>query len=59
VSAPGRLPLKVDGSISVRFKVLAGSGKAQVSAENVVGLDATGANVAMLPPPPVEIAITQ
>jgi len=59
VSAPGRLPLKVDGSISVRFKVLAGSGKAQISADNVVGLDATGANVAMLPPPPVEISITQ
>ena len=59
VSVPGRLPLKVDGSISVRFKVLGTTGRAQVRAENVVGLDATGANIAMLPPPPVDIAITQ
>jgi general secretion pathway protein D len=58
VSAPGRLPLKVDGSASVRFKVLAQQGQAQLRAEQVVGLDASGAPLPMLAPAPVDITIT-
>jgi hypothetical protein len=59
VSEPGRLPLKVDGSVSVRFKVLGQQGaRAQVRAENVVGVDGNGASTPMLPPGPVDIAIT-
>jgi len=58
VSAPGRLPLKVDGTASVRFKVLAPQGRAQVRAENLVGVDPGGATVPMMPPAPVDITIT-
>ncbi len=58
VSAPGRLPLKVDGSASVRFKVVAQQGRAQLRAEQVVGLDAAGASLPMLAPAPVDITIT-
>jgi general secretion pathway protein D len=58
VSAPGRLPLKVDGTASVRFKVLAPQGRAQVRAENLTGVDPSGANVPMTAPPPVDITIT-
>ncbi len=58
VSAPGRLPLKVEGSASVRFKVLAQRGQAQLRAEQVVGLDASGGSLPMLAPAPVEITIT-
>jgi general secretion pathway protein D len=58
VSAPGRLPLKVDGTASVRFKVVAQQGRAQVRAEQVIGLDASGGNVPMVAPAPVDITIT-
>ena len=58
VSAPGRLPLKVDGSASVRFKVVGHQGQAQLRAEQVVGLDASGAPLPMLAPAPVDITIT-
>ena len=58
VSAPGRLPLKVDGSASVRFKVVTQQGRAQLRAEQVVGLDAAGATLPMLAPAPVDITIT-
>jgi general secretion pathway protein D len=58
VSAPGRLPLKVDGSASVRFKAVAQQGRAQLRAEQVVGLDAAGAILPMLAPAPVDITIT-
>jgi hypothetical protein len=58
VSAPGRLPLKVDGTASVRFKVVAQQGQAQLRAEQVVGLDAAGGNLPMLPPAPIDITIT-
>jgi general secretion pathway protein D len=58
VSAPGRLPLKVDGSASVRFKVVAQQGQAQLRAEQVVGLDASGGSLPMLAPAPVDITIT-
>jgi general secretion pathway protein D len=58
VSAPGRLPLKVDGTASVRFKVVARQGRAQLRVEQVVGLDAAGGSLPMLPPAPVDITIT-
>jgi general secretion pathway protein D len=58
VSAPGRLPLKVDGTASVRFKVVAQPGRAQLRVEQVVGLDAAGGSLPMLPPAPVDITIT-
>jgi general secretion pathway protein D len=58
VSAPGRLPLKVDGSASVRFKAVAQQGRAQLRAEQVVGLDAAGASLPMLAPAPIDITIT-
>jgi len=58
VSAPGRLPLKVDGSASIRFKVVAQQGQAQLRAEQVVGLDASGAPLPMLAPAPIDITIT-
>jgi general secretion pathway protein D len=57
-SAPGRLPVKVEGATSVRFKVVATQGTVQVRAENVVGVDAAGANVPIQPPVPVDIAVT-
>ncbi len=58
VSAPGRLPLKVDGTASVRFKVVAQQGRVQVRAENLIGVDQAGASVPMLSPAPVDITIT-
>ncbi len=58
VSAPGRLPLKVEGSASVRFKAVAQQGRAQLRAEQVVGLDAAGASLPMLAPAPIDITIT-
>jgi hypothetical protein len=58
VSAPGRLPLKVDGSASVRFKAVAQQGRAQLRAEQVVGLDAAGVSLPMLAPAPIDITIT-
>jgi general secretion pathway protein D len=57
-SAPGRVPVKVEGAASVRFKVVAPPGTVQVRAENVVGVDAAGGNVPMQPPAPVDITVT-
>jgi len=57
-SAPGRVPVKVEGAASVRFKVVAPPGTIQVRAENVVGVDAGGGNVPMQPPAPVDITVT-
>jgi len=56
-SAPGRVPVKVEGAASVRFKVVAPPGTVQVRAENVVGVDAAGGNVPMQPPAPVDITV--
>ena len=58
VSSPGRLPLKVDGTASVRFKVLVQQGRVQVRAENLIGVDPAGSPVPMLAPAPVDITIT-
>jgi hypothetical protein len=57
VSAPGRIPLKVDGTASVRFKVLVPQGRVQVRAENLVGVDPAGTTLPMLAPAPVDIMI--
>jgi general secretion pathway protein D len=58
VSAPGRLPLKVDGTASVRFKVVGKQGQTQLRVEQVVGLDAAGGSLPLLAPAPVDVTIT-
>ena len=58
VSAPGRLPLKVDGATSVRFKVVGQQGQTQLRAEQVIGLDAAGGSLPLLAPAPVDVTIT-
>jgi general secretion pathway protein D len=55
---PGRVPIRIDGSASVRFKVLGGSGRAQVRVENAVGVDPNGAPAPVVAPAPLEITIT-
>jgi len=55
---PGRVPIRIDGSASVRFKVLGGSGRGQVRVENAVGLDQNGAPAPVVAPAPLEITIT-
>jgi general secretion pathway protein D len=57
-SQPGRLPLRVDGSASVRLRVLGAAGRGQVRVENVVGLDPSGAPTPIIAPAPLEITIT-
>jgi general secretion pathway protein D len=58
-SSPGRLPVRIDGSVAVRFRLLLAAGRAQVRVENVVGLDQNGNTVPVAAPGPVEIAVTQ
>lgn len=58
MSAPGRLPLKVDGTASVRFKVVGKQGQTQLRAEQVIGLDAAGGSLPLLAPAPVDVTIT-
>jgi general secretion pathway protein D len=57
-SQPGRLPLRVDGSASVRMRVLGTAGRGQVRVENAVGLDPNGAPAPVVAPAPLEITIT-
>jgi general secretion pathway protein D len=57
-SQPGRLPLRVDGSASVRLRVLGAAGRGQVRVENAVGLDPSGAPAPVVAPAPLEITIT-
>jgi len=57
-SAPGRVPLRVDGTAAVRFKVLTTAGRAQVRVDNVVGVDPAGGTVPVQGPGPVDITIT-
>jgi hypothetical protein len=52
------LPLRVDGSASVRLRVLGAAGRGQVRVENVVGLDPSGAPTPIIAPAPLEITIT-
>lgn len=58
VSAPGRLPVKVDGSASVRFKVIGQQGRTQVRTENVIGLDASGNATPLQAPAAMDMTIT-
>jgi hypothetical protein len=58
-SSPGRLPVRIDGSVAVRFRLLLAAGRAQVRVENVVGVDQNGNTVPVAAPGPVEIAVTQ
>ena len=58
-SSPGRLPVRIDGSTAVRFRLLLAAGRAQVRVENVVGIDASGNTVPVAAPGPVEIAVNQ
>jgi hypothetical protein len=57
-SSPGRVPIRIDGSAAVRFRVLLAAGRAQVRVENAVGADNTGASVPVSVPAPVDITIT-
>jgi general secretion pathway protein D len=57
-SSPGRVPVRIDGSAAVRFRVLLAAGRAQVRVENAVGADNTGASVPVSAPAPVDITIT-
>lgn len=61
VGAPGtsggRVPVRVDGSSAVRFRVLLAGGRAQLRAENVMGADAAGNPVAVAAPGPIEISV--
>ena len=57
VSSPGRVPVRIDGSATVRFRVLLAGGRAQVRVENVVGLDRGGATVPVSSPGPVEVTV--
>ena len=56
-SSPGRVPVRIDGSAAVRFKVLLSGGRAQVRVDNAVGLDSAGGSVAVNVPAPVDITI--
>jgi general secretion pathway protein D len=58
VSAPGRLPVKVDGSASIRFKVIGQPGRTQVRTENVVGVDASGNAIPLQAPAAMDMTIT-
>ncbi len=58
-SSPGRLPIRIDGSTAVRFRLLIAAGRAQVRVENLVGLDQAGNPVPVAAPGSVEIAVTQ
>jgi hypothetical protein len=58
VSAPGRLPVKVDGSASIRFKVIGQPGRTQVRTENVVGVDANGNAIPLQAPAAMDMTIT-
>ncbi|HEY7759184.1 MAG TPA: secretin N-terminal domain-containing protein [Burkholderiales bacterium] len=58
-TSPGRLPIRIDGSTAVRFRLLIAAGRAQVRVENLVGLDQNGNPVPVAAPGPVEITVTQ
>ncbi len=56
-AAPGRVPVRIEGSTAVRFRVLLAGGRAQLRAENVVGTDADGSPVAVSAPEAIEITV--
>jgi general secretion pathway protein D len=55
---PGRVPIRIDGSASLRFRVLGAGGRGQLRVENAVGLDQNGAPAPVVAPAPLEITIT-
>jgi general secretion pathway protein D len=57
-SAPGRVPVRIDGSAVMRFKVLLSAGRAQVRIDNATGVDNAGGGVPVNVPAPVDITIT-
>jgi general secretion pathway protein D len=56
-ASPGRVPVRVEGSAAVRFRVLVAGGRAQVRVENVVGFDRGGATVPVSAPGAVEVTV--
>ena len=56
-SSPGRVPVRIDGSAAVRFRVLLTGGRAQLRVDNAVGVDASGGSVPVNVPAPVDITI--
>jgi general secretion pathway protein D len=57
-SSAGRIPLQVEGSAALRFRILASAGRVQVRIENAAGLDSGGNSVPLNVPGPVDITIT-
>jgi general secretion pathway protein D len=57
VASPGRVPIRIEGSAAVRFRVLVAGGRAQVRVENVQGQDRNGGGVPVNAPGPVEITV--
>jgi general secretion pathway protein D len=58
-STPGRLPVRIDGSAAVRFRVLLSAGRAQIRLDNVVGVNEQGETVSVAVPGPVDITVGQ
>jgi hypothetical protein len=58
VATPGRLPMGIDGSAGIRFRVLLAGGRAQLRIENAVGIDSRGATVPVEVSTPVDITVT-
>jgi hypothetical protein len=56
-ASPGRVPVRIEGSAAVRFRVLVAGGRAQVRIENVTGFDRSGGSVPVSSPGAVEIAV--
>jgi len=48
----------VDGSASIRFKVIGQPGRTQVRTENVVGVDANGNAIPLQAPAAMDMTIT-
>ena len=59
ISSPGRLPVRIEGSAAVRFRVLVAAGRAQIRVENVVGFDAADSPVPVAAPGSVEVTVNQ
>jgi general secretion pathway protein D len=56
-ASPGRVPVRIEGSAAVRFRVLVAGGRAQVRVENAVGVDRGGGTVPLSVPGPVEVSV--
>jgi hypothetical protein len=56
-ASPGRVPVSIEGSAAVRFRVLVAGGRAQVRVENAAGVDRGGGTVPISVPGPIEISV--